>query len=63
MSGPNATQQLPQEKLAEDLDALDEAMVDLNGTIQEVLALLTVELPMQGIVVQTSFSRPPGGKK
>ena len=30
MSGPNATQQLPQEKLAEDLDALDEAMVELQ---------------------------------
>ena len=30
MPGPNVTQQLPQEKLAEDLDALDEAMSGLQ---------------------------------
>lgn len=30
MPGPNVTQQLPQEKLAEDLDALDEAMSELQ---------------------------------
>jgi hypothetical protein len=30
VAGPNATQQLPQEKLAEDLDAMDEAIIELQ---------------------------------
>jgi hypothetical protein len=30
VAGPNETQQLPQEKLAEDLDAMDEAIVELQ---------------------------------